>query len=73
MASERLDDASLVAGVIEGDQKSLGSIDRMYGGAVKFVARKVEDAALAEDVGICEVAGGVISPAGDVVSVITDV
>lgn len=44
-------DAGLVAGVIDGDEESLESIYRKYGGAVKLVARKVlRDDALAEDV-----------------------
>lgn len=44
-------DAGLVAGVIEGDEAALESIYRKYGGAIKFLARKVlRDDALAEDV-----------------------
>ena len=51
MTSERAEDAALVAGVVDGDQATLESIYREYGGAVKFVARKVlKDDALAEDV-----------------------
>lgn len=72
MTSERLDDANLVAGVIEGDEGSLESIDRMCGGAIKLVARKlVKGDAFAEDVGIRE--ADVISPAGDIVSMTSDV
>jgi RNA polymerase sigma-70 factor (ECF subfamily) len=51
VTSERAEDAALVAGVVDGDQTALESIYRNYGGAVKFVARKVlKDDALAEDV-----------------------
>jgi DNA-directed RNA polymerase specialized sigma24 family protein len=47
---EHSDDAVLVARIDNGDEAALEAIYRKYGASVAFVAKKVRDEALAEDV-----------------------
>ena len=51
VTGSRLDDSTLAERVVKGDESALEAIYREYGGAVKYMARKVlRDEGLAEDV-----------------------